>query len=146
MTEGDYNRGTTSCSPSPRGLRPRRVLAYPVAVTGEPDTSLPAHKRVQAASSGMYSRAVPSAPSTNRSFSLQVFSALLLPFFAVSYIQFLTASIISAIPPFVNRHRLLLNASAPDSSSSAPESITSDTIAPPVRRANSARRCSLFSC
>ena len=39
MTEGDIYRGTTSCSPQPHGLRPRRVLAYPAAVTGEPGTA-----------------------------------------------------------------------------------------------------------
>ena len=46
-----------------------------------------------------------SAPSTNRSFSLQAFSRLLLPFFAVSSIQFSTAFIISTIALFVNRSK-----------------------------------------
>lgn len=40
LTEGDKNRGTTSASPAPRGMRPHRVQQHPIAVTGEPDTFL----------------------------------------------------------------------------------------------------------
>ena len=40
LTEGDKNRGTTSASPTPRGVRPHRVQQHPIAVTGEPDTFL----------------------------------------------------------------------------------------------------------
>ena len=40
LTEGDVNRGTTSASPPPHGMRPHRVQQHPIAVTGEPDTFL----------------------------------------------------------------------------------------------------------
>ena len=84
MTEGDIYRGTTSCSPQPRGLRPRRVLTYPAAVTGGPDTSLLMHVHVQVVSSGMYSQAVSSTLFTNQGFSLQAISRLLRPFSALA--------------------------------------------------------------
>ena len=54
-------RGTTSCSPSPRGTRPHWVLTHPIAITGEPDTSLLAPSGLSEGCSGMYSHA-PSSP------------------------------------------------------------------------------------
>ena len=65
-------RGTTSCSPPPHGKRPRRVLTHPIAVTGEPDTSLLTSKfRLSEGCSGMYSHAPPSPLFTSQRFSLQ---------------------------------------------------------------------------
>ena len=72
LTEGDQNRGTTSYSPPPRGKRPHRVQSHPIAVTGEPDTSLRAAAAASGGCSGMYSRALPSPLFTGQRFSLQV--------------------------------------------------------------------------
>ena len=65
-------RGTTSCSPLPHEIRPYRVLTHPIAVTGEPDTSLLTPKyRFSEGCSGMYSHAPPSPLFTSQRFSLQ---------------------------------------------------------------------------
>ena len=65
-------RGTTSCSPSPRGTRPHWVLTHPIAITGEPDTSLLAPSGLSEGCSGMYSHAPSSPLFTGQRFSLQV--------------------------------------------------------------------------
>ena len=67
-----YMSGTTSYSPPPRGKRPHRVQSHPIAVTGEPDTSLRAAAAASGGCSGMYSRALPSPLFTGQRFSLQV--------------------------------------------------------------------------
>ena len=66
---------------------------YPIAVTGEPDTTLLLLIQVQVVSSGMYSPTDSSTLFTNQGFSLQVNSGLLLPFFALGSIKFSTASL-----------------------------------------------------
>ena len=78
-------------------------ISYPIAITGEPDTTLLLLMQVQAVSSEMYSPTAPSTLFTNQGFSLQINSELLLLFFASGSIKFSTALIIAAINRFVNR-------------------------------------------
>ena len=101
---------------------------------------IPTDFRVQAVSSGMYSPRLTSALCTTQSFSLQVTDGLLVPFFAITIINCQRCHYRQNPAVCQPLTRPSLNFSAAQSSSSAPDSMTSDTWAPPVSRASSSLR------
>ncbi len=82
-TEGDLDRGTTSGSPHPHGMRPHQVNQPGSAVSGAPGEAY-CHKRVRFAAQGCIHGA-PSPLFTNQRFSLQGVLPLLLPIIAFPF-------------------------------------------------------------
>ena len=138
---------------APSQTRPRRVLTHPIAVTGEPDTSL-------RAAHGGFRRLLRDVFTGSALAPFHRPEALFAGaeacyFFPSSLSQYQVALIVAEkirlstiiFPKRKERRqcRESRNFSASASSSSAPSSMVWDTWLPPVRRASSCRRCSRSS-
>lgn len=113
-------RGTTSCSPSPHGIRPYRVLTHPIAITGEPDTSLLAPSGLSEGCSGMYSHAPSSPLFTGQRFSLQVLERVTSSLHHGNFIKLpLLYQIFSVCQHFFRNMKIIYKSHSPEESISS---------------------------